>query len=46
LPVKPDLSRNERWRTILNPREQDELEAFVERNRFSIERLKYADTTL
>ncbi len=46
LPVELDMSRNDRWHRILTSREQGKLGTFIENNRFRIERLKYADTTL
>lgn len=41
-----DATRNDRWREILTPQEQQGLEAFIESNRARIERLQCAETTL
>ena len=46
LPVQIDVTRNDRWRTVLTPEERDELEAFIAAHRERIKRLKYADTNL
>lgn len=41
-----DGFRNERWKEILTPQEQEKLQIFIERHHHRIERLKYADTAL
>ena len=41
-----DVGRIDRWRHILTPQEQQDMETFIESNRARIERLQCADTSL
>jgi hypothetical protein len=46
LPIALDKNRNDRWRELLDPSEQRELEEFIEIHCERIQRLRFADTTI
>jgi len=46
LPVELDASRNDRWLEILTPKQQCDLDMFIEDNQYRFKKLLYADITV